>query len=388
MPQETLVDRTSAWFRDHVLLVDSALAAVITLVGLYQAGAYGVAATFCALLLCAPLALRRVQPALSGVVVAVGGLLQLQQVNTALLADVAVLFSLYALAAYAPRWASLGGLVLALIGSALVALRYYSLEGFVVLAIVALFSAVTSLASWALGSFQRVRRQYVEQLAERARLLEVERENESRLAVTGERQRIAREMHDVVAHSLSVIIAQADGGRYAARTDPAVGVDALETISATGRQALTDMRSLLGVLRTGPGDERTPQPDVSRIPDLVQGVRASGLDVTVDVAGTPRPLPPAVQLAAYRIVQESLTNVLKHAGPAASAHVEVRWDADALRLAVDDDGRGASALVPAAPGGQGLLGMSERARLHGGSVTAAPRPGGGFRVAATLPCPR
>jgi len=388
VPQETVVDRASAWLRDHALLLDSALAALVTLVCLYQASSSGAAATLVALLLCAPLALRRVQPALSGIVVAAAGLLQLQLVDTVLLADVVVLVSLHALAAHAPRWASVSGLALALFGAGLVALRYYTYEGVVVLATVAMFAGVASLASWALGSFQRVRRQYVEQLAERARLLEVERDSESRLAVTGERQRIAREMHDVVAHSLSVIIAQADGGRYAARADPALGVDALETISATGRQALTDMRSLLGVLREGPGDARTPQPDVARIPELVREVRASGLDVAVDVEGTPRPLPPAVQLAAYRIVQESLTNVLKHAGPAASARVLVRWDPDALRLAVDDDGRGAAAMVPPAPGGQGLLGMSERARLHGGSVSAGPRPGGGFRVRATLPVPR
>ncbi|NAZ82009.1 sensor histidine kinase, partial [Kineococcus sp. R8] len=340
MPQDNLVERTSAWFRDHVLLVDSALAAVLTLFCASQASGYRVGGVFFSVALCAPLALRRVRPAVSGVAVAAAGLLQLQLLDTVLLADVAVLFSLYALAAHAPRWASLAGLGLALFGSGVVALRYFSFEGVVVMTIVALFAAVTSLASWALGSFQRVRRQNAEQLAERARLLEVERENESRLAVTGERQRIAREMHDVVAHSLSVIIAQADGGRYAARTDPALGVTALDTISATGRQALTDMRSLLGVLRDGPGDERAPQPDVARIPELVREVRASGLDVRVDVAGEARPLPPAVQLAAYRIVQESLTNVLKHAGPAARAEVLVRWDADALRLAVDDDGRG------------------------------------------------
>jgi len=388
VPQETVVDRASAWLRDHVVLVDSVLAAIVALLCLAQGGFYGVAAGLCSLALTAPLALRRVRPTLAGLLVAAVGLLQLRLVATPLLADVAVLLVLYALAAYGPRWASAGGLALALLGAGAVALRYFGSEGLGVLAGVALFAAVTSLASWALGSFQRVRRQYVDQLAERARLLEVERDSESRLAVTGERQRIAREMHDVVAHSLSVIIAQADGGRYAAAADPALGVSALETISATGRQALTDMRSLLGVLREGPGDARTPQPDVARIPELVREVRASGLDVAVEVEGAPRPLPPAVQLAAYRIVQESLTNVLKHAGPAASARVLVRWDTDALRLAVDDDGRGAAALVAPSPGGQGLLGMSERARLHGGSVTAAPRPGGGFRVRATLPVPR
>ena len=170
-----------------------------------------------------------------------------------------------------------------------------------------------------------------------------------------------------------------------AAANPQAAAEVLATISGTGRQALSDMRNLLGVLRQGPGDERAPQPDASLIPQLVEQVRASGLDVSTTVVGDARDLPPAIGLAAYRIVQESLTNVLKHAGPAARAHVEVRWDADAIRLGVDDDGRGAGAMVADAPGGQGLVGMSERARLHGGAVQAEPRSGGGFSVRATLP---
>jgi signal transduction histidine kinase len=193
-------------------------------------------------------------------------------------------------------------------------------------------------------------------------------------------------MHDVVAHSLSVVIAQADGGRYAGRADPAVASDALEAIAATGRQALADMRSLLGVLREEGREEYAPQPDVAAIPGLVEDVRASGLDVDLLVEGSPSELPAGPQLAAYRIVQESLTNVLKHAGPAGRAWVRLPWRPDALELSVLDDGRGASAAMVEADGaGQGLLGMSERARLHGGRVDAGPRPGGGFGVHAVLP---
>jgi signal transduction histidine kinase len=207
-----------------------------------------------------------------------------------------------------------------------------------------------------------------------------------RLAATAERARIAREMHDVVAHSLSVVIAQADGGLYAGRTDPAAATGALEAIASTGRQALTDMRALLGVLREDGRQEYAPQPDVAAIKGLVEDVRASGLDVDLIEEGLPQPLAAGPQLAAYRIVQESLTNVLKHAGPAGRAWVRLHWRTDALELSVLDDGRGASAAIAEADGlGQGLRGMRERAQLHGGQHTAGPRHGGGFGVSAVLP---
>jgi signal transduction histidine kinase len=193
-------------------------------------------------------------------------------------------------------------------------------------------------------------------------------------------------MHDVVAHSLSVVIAQADGGRYAGQADPTSATQALEQISATGRQALTDMRTLLGVLREDGGEQYAPQPDVDAVPQLVTDVRASGLDVDLIVEGTPQPLSAGPQLAAYRIVQESLTNVLKHAGPASRAWVRLQWRPDALEVAVLDDGRGASAAIAEPDGmGHGVLGMRERAELHGGRLTAGPRHGGGYGVHATLP---
>jgi signal transduction histidine kinase len=243
---------------------------------------------------------------------------------------------------------------------------------------------VAVVAAWALGNLRRARVQRLAALEERARLLELERDQEMRLAAQTERARIARELHDVVAHSLSVVIAQADGGRYAGKDDPAAATGALEAIAATGRQALTDMRALLGVLREGGGQEYAPQPDVGAVPALVEDVRVSGLDVDLIVEGAPRPMPAGPQLAAYRIVQESLTNVLKHAGPAARAWVRLHWRDDALELSVLDDGRGAGA--PDGDGnGQGLTGMHERARLHGGRLEAGPRAGGGFGVHAALP---
>ncbi|MQA36419.1 sensor histidine kinase, partial [Modestobacter roseus] len=213
------------------------------------------------------------------------------------------------------------------------------------------------VAAWALGDLRRARVLRIAGLEERARLLEMEHQQEMRLAAQAERARIAREMHDVVAHSLSVVIAQADGGRYAGQADPAAATEALEQISATGRQALTDMRTLLGVLREGDGQEFAPQPDVAAIDHLVADVGASGLDVDLLVEGSPQPMPTGAQLAAYRIVQESLTNVLKHAGPAGKAWVRLHWRPDSLELSVLDDGRGAAAAIAVSDGqGQGLLG--------------------------------
>jgi signal transduction histidine kinase len=321
------------------------------------------------------------------------GLLQLLLLAQDLLpSDAAALVMVYALAAYAPPWASRAGLVTGLVAAGLAALRYnqgvYDLQR---LLIMAASIGISVVAAWALGDLRRARLQQLSGLEERARLLEVEREQEVRLAASTERARIAREMHDVVAHSLSVVIAQADGGRYAGQAEPAAATQALEQISATGRQALTDMRSLLGVLREDGGQEFAPQPDVAAIDQLVTDVRASGLDVDLIVEGEPAPMPAGPQLAAYRIVQESLTNVLKHAGPACRAWVRLQWRPDALEIAVLDDGRGAAAAVaepdgpvPSEPG-HGLLGMRERAELHGGRLTAAPRHGGGFGVQAVLP---
>ena len=337
-------------------------------------------------LLTVPLAWRRRAPVAAAAAVVAVGLVELVVVPEFLAANVAALFMVYALAAYSTRWAAQAGLAVGLVGAGLAALRYWNYGVPFSVVPVAGAIGVSVVAAWALGNLRRARLQQMAALEERAQLLELERDQEMRLAATTERARIARELHDVVAHSLSVVIAQADGGRYAGRADPAAATDALEAIAATGRQALTDMRSLLGVLREGGGEEYAPQPDVAAIPALVDDVRASGLDVDLIVEGEPQPLAAGPQLAAYRIVQESLTNVLKHAGPASRAWVRLQWRPDALELSVLDDGRGASAAMVASDGnGQGLRGMRERAQLHRGRLDAGPRHGGGFGVHAALP---
>ncbi|MCB2411727.1 histidine kinase [Demequina sp. TTPB684] len=207
------------------------------------------------------------------------------------------------------------------------------------------------------------------------------------LAASDERARIAREMHDVVAHTLTVVVAQADGGRFAARTDPAAAARTLDTIADVGRSALTEMRALLGVLRTSEGEaELGPQPSVGDIPGLVATAREGGLDVSFVTTGTPRPLPIGAGLTLYRIAQEGLTNVRKHAGPVATAFLQLTWDDDDVTLTVSDDGRGAAAQSDGTGGG--IQGMTERATVFGGTLTAGPKAGGGFLVRARLPLPR
>ncbi|PKQ27079.1 MAG: hypothetical protein CVT64_01125 [Actinobacteria bacterium HGW-Actinobacteria-4] len=207
---------------------------------------------------------------------------------------------------------------------------------------------------------------------------------ERALAASDERARIAREMHDVVAHTLSVVVAQADGGRFAAKTDPAAAARTLDTIAEVGRSALTEMRALLGVLRASDGEAAMgPQPSLDDIPALVASTREGGLDVSYVTTGTPRPLPIGVALAFYRIAQEALTNVLKHAGPRVEAFVQLTWEADAVSLTVSDDGRGAAARGDG--DGLGIEGMRERATIFGGSLTAGPKAGGGYLVRARLP---
>lgn len=209
-------------------------------------------------------------------------------------------------------------------------------------------------------------------------------EAERALAAAAERGRIAREMHDVVAHTLSVVVAQADGGRFAAAQHPQAAAQALETIADVGRSALGEMRALLGLLRDADDDAALgPQPSIDDIPALVASMRDGGLDISFVTTGTPRPLPIGAGLALYRVTQEALTNILKHAGPGPQAFAQLTWEPQAVVLTVSDDGRGAAARDDG--DGLGIAGMTERASLFGGTLSAGPRAGGGYLVRATLP---
>jgi signal transduction histidine kinase len=301
--------------------------------------------------------------------------------------DIALLVALYTVAATQPTRTTLIVASLLEAGIVLAALTWAPADGGAVRAIITL----TAMASAAgvLGTNVRNRRALLASLEERAARLERERDQQGRLSAAAERSRIAREMHDIVAHNLSVMIALADGASFAVRDAPDRAEQAMQTASRTGRQALTEMRRLLGVLRDEAGPQGfAPQPGLGEIDALVAQVRAAGVTVSLDVGGRPpEALPPGLQLAAYRIVQEALTNMLKHAGPTAQATVLLRHGPDALELEIADTGLGAAGATPAVEGG-GLRGMRERAAVYDGVVTAGPGPGGdGWRVAARLPLP-
>ncbi len=239
-------------------------------------------------------------------------------------------------------------------------------------------------ASWAVGIGWYRRAQHTAEIEARAERAEQEREARARVAVAEERSRIARELHDVVAHSVSVMVLQTSGVRRLLRPEQESERDALVSVEQTGREALAEMRRLLGVLRPeGEDAELAPAPGLDNLDRLISQVRAAGLPVELQIEGDPAPLPAGIDLSAYRIVQEGLTNALKHAGPA-HASVVVRYGEDDVEIEVADDGSGPADI---AGGGYGLAGMTERVKLFGGEFESGPRNGGGFVLRARLPMP-
>ena len=234
------------------------------------------------------------------------------------------------------------------------------------------------VAAWLLGAYLRTRRLYVQGLVR-------EREEKAATAVAEERNRIARELHDVIGHSVSVMTVQASAVRRLMRADQAKERVALETVESTGREALAEMRRMVGVLRSPDGaPDLAPPPTLEQLERLVGKARQAGLEVDVRTEGTPVPLPPGLDLTAYRLLQEALTNTLKHA-EARRADVRLAYRPDCLALSVRDDGRGpASGVAP----GNGLLGMRERVSVYGGTLTAGAAEGGGFELSAELPLER
>lgn len=399
------------WLRRHPYVVDAAITGMVGLTFFIMYGNGTGDRPILSLFLLAPLIWRRHYPATVFTVISLTCFVQLLVVRMPLPVNVTFLVALYAVSDYSQRrWARFGALAVGVLGAFLAVvstLDVMSSSSDTLRAFTMTFALIVASVAfvWTLGDLMRTRRAYVGELEQRAIRLEVEREQETEIARNAERARIAREFHDVVAHSLAVVIAQADGGSYAGRDNPHAALRALETIGVTGRQALSEMRRLLGVLRTEGNDDserpasagyaRTgspdsydqyaPQPDLSRIGDLIARVRSSGLRVELDVEGEVRRLAPGFELAAYRIVQEALTNTLKHGGPAATAKVTITYAEHGLRVRVVDDGRGAAAHSDGR--GQGLHGMRERVALHGGEISAGPRAGGGFELLADLPYP-
>jgi signal transduction histidine kinase len=338
----------------------------------------------------AVIVVRRRWPLVTMAVVALAALMQVilfPPSNDPLPYDVAVLIAMYSAVKYGKhrRDGFLAGATVAA-GIVIEVVRHF-VGAWVLLGI---WYAGVCGGVWLFGYSMRNRRLYITTLEERAATLERERHHLARIAVADERAAIARELHDVVAHSLAVMIVQADGGRYAFDTDPAEARVALKTVAETGREALEDMRQLVDVLRgtaedDAPTAEARTRVTLDRLDLLVQRATSAGVAVEVTVTGTAPSVPPTVELSVYRIVQEALTNVLRHAGTGAAVKLRLGYGSDAISVSVVDDGGSADRPAPASPGnGHGLIGMRERVAVHGGELTAGPS-GAGWAVEATIP---
>jgi signal transduction histidine kinase len=379
-----VLQRLQALQRRRPMLGDAGLVAGLLIVALFASPGDLVATEATrgfAVALILPLLWRRRWPVHVFAVVALIAFVQwLFDVRT--FGDVALLVALYGVAVARPAGLTVAAVAVLELGIVLALISWSDGEGLYP------FVGLSGLATAAavLGTSARNRRALVTSLQERADRLERERDQEGRLATAAERARIAREMHDVVAHNVSVMIALADGASYAIEQDPQRAEHAMRTASRTGRQALTEMRGLLGVLREDHEHARlAPQPGLNELDELLQDVRTAGLPVSYEVTGRPEfPLSAGLQLAVFRIVQEALTNTLKHAGPGASARLRVRHRPELLELEVIDSADGPS---PPAPDGTGagLRGMRERAAVYEGRLKAGPADDGGWRVELVVP---
>jgi signal transduction histidine kinase len=381
-------DRTT--FHDSVLAVLVAAVSVVLFLGrdggrleppgLFASRAPDAVGVTLVLLMCVPVAVRRRWP-LAGLCASLVSATLLSALGYGVgLAGVAVVVLLYAVASYRGLAAALGGLLLSLVvygvGAAAGPLTTTRWSDHVAVLVVL-------VAVWGGGRSLRLRRAYLEELRDRAARLERARAADTRAARAEERTRIARELHDVVAHHVSVMTVQAAAARKVLATDPESASEALSAIESTGRTAMAEMRDIVGVLRADARAELTPQPGLRDLPALVEQMREAGLSTTLSVEGAARRVPAGVDLAAYRLVQEGLTNSLRHAGAGARSEVTVRHGRDELEVRVEGDGLGAAA-SPRRPG-HGLVGIRERVALYGGILTIGPKAGGGFKVRARFP---
>jgi signal transduction histidine kinase len=299
--------------------------------------------------------------------------------------DLAPSIALYTVAAYTPRRAvSIGAGVAAALGVTVATFtpgRVFQLST----PFLRQWPLLLLAAAWLIGDNIRSRRAYLQQVEARTRDLQREQQRQAEAAAVAERARISRDLHDVVAHGLSVIVIQAQAAAQAMQARPAVAHKALDAIVDSGRDALAEVRRLLELdADRRPDSQRTPLPGLDDLPDLVDRVRAAGLPVTFTFDGSAASVPTLIALSAYRIVQEGLTNTLKHAGPHAAADVRVRCDPAGIQIRVEDNGTGPGP-QPDAAGGRGLRGMRERVNTFGGELRTGPGPDGGFHLHARLP---
>ena len=369
---------TVRWVLDALIAV---LAVASTLPELFHDNAHPPALAIPALVVVtAPLVVRRLYPRAVFVWVVTTATATALWSNS-VLAGPAVLIALYTVAVMRPRRDALAAAAVLEVGAVLVAVHsagsgwWYD----------AIFVSGLVGAALALGLYAATRSAYLAELNDRAARLERERDQRGALAAAAERARIAREMHDIVAHHLTVMVALSDGAIAAATASPQRGVEAMRIVSATGRRALLDTRQVLGGLREDrPGDppgELQPVPDLAELDGLIERVRMAGLATSLEVHGSAPELSAGIQLTVYRLVQEALTNTLKHGGPGARASVRLRHAPGELRVDVHDDGAGISTPVG---DGAGLSGMRERVRVYGGEVQSGPGRTGGWHVCARL----
>lgn len=240
----------------------------------------------------------------------------------------------------------------------------------------------------AIGEALYQRRQYVSELEQRAASLEADLENKAALAAVEERTRIAREMHDIIAHGMSSVVVQAQAAQSVVDTNPTKAREVLETIETIGRDSVDEMRRMLGVLRANQDEiELEPQPGFTDLDQLARAAREAGVDVNVEISGNARLLPPGLELTGYRVVQEALTNVIRHAGRPVQVDAHVEYNENSVEITVADDGLGAAVAATNTSSGHGLLGMRERVEIYSGTFSAGPCVGGGFKVRVSLPLP-
>jgi signal transduction histidine kinase len=399
--------------RPRSVAFDIMVAAIVGLTAVvpFLSASRGIGVELIGLGMAAALLARRWYPLPVMAAVSLGGLLQVllySHRHDPQLYDVAVLIAMYSAVKYGRRlWHGFLAAVPVVIGCGTELVRHIAVHSGLahyaqLWAEETAFLLTICATVWLTAYTLRTRRLYVASLEARAATAERERDHLARIAVATERASIARELHDVVAHSMAVMIVQADGAAYTLDGDPDRAKVAIKQVAATGRDALEDMRRLVGVLRAGHDDETEPPEDRRRVgldqlDALVDGARSAGLTVTLTEHGQRPELPAAVGLAVYRIVQEALTNVLRHAAPTAAVELALRYRPDTVRIEVRDDGvdgSGAGASRPGSPGvrsselsgeGHGLVGMRERVAVHGGTFEAGPRLGGGWRVSAEVP---
>lgn len=397
----TLARRTQEWLRSRPRLVDLFLAVLFGMLAMAElVGEVEVegkrepdALGFLLILIGASaLAWRRVRP-ITALTFVVGVSCVFYVLDYKSFMSSVGLAGLYAVAAHANNrrtaWMALGAAsVILVVLASFTVLNHdgrYQWSG-------AVSMSLTVGATIVVGAIFRNKEEIFADTRERANRAEAEQKAEAERAVTRERLRIAREMHDVVAHGMSLITVQAAAAQEVARTRPDDAARLMHSVESTGRDALAEMRRMLGVLRnddpadaSGNHSELSPQPTLDDLETVIAHCIDAGTPTELSISGNQRSLPPGIELAAFRIVQEALTNVIKHAGDAATASVELTYDADELHIIIGDTGRGAVSELTSTGSGHGHIGMRERVEIYNGKLTAGPRPGGGYQVDVSLP---